>query len=109
MKNKHGIKRLSSTNTKPVEDELTAEFTATIHRNFRDTNTISAKVLLQEVHCNGRLIRDHMWVSKQDLLAYIPKTTKYSNNISFTGVLKPYQTRAHQKQTIVNIYNIQLA
>jgi len=109
MKNKHGIRRLFSTNIKLVGDELTAEFTATVYRNFRDTNTISAKVLLQNIYCNGKLIRDHMWVSRQELLTYIPKTTKYSNKIIFNGILKPYKTRADEKQTIININNIRLA
>ena len=109
MKNKHGIRQLSDTYQPKVSDNPIQQFTATVHRNFRDTNTINPKVLLNDVYSDGVLIRDHMWVNQAELETYIPKSTKVTNSISFSGNLMPYQTRADEKQTIVNIHNIQLA
>lgn len=109
MRNKHGIKQLTNGYRAPEVSTQVQQFTATIHRNFRDTVTISPKVLLSNIYSNGKLVRDHMWVNYAELKAFIPNTTNTTYQISFSGKLTPYRTRGDEKQTIVSIHDIQLA
>ena len=80
------------------------EYTATISRNFRDTNTGDPKVLLRDVRdFEGNLFRDHCWVSKALLLEVIPYGNKQSLRISFLAKPKSYKTYGPSKVTLTYI------
>ena len=120
MKTRNGIQRLDSTTKanrtdrpsklmhKPSVKEVTSyskhkEYTATISRNFRDTNTGDPKVLLRNVRdFEGNLFRDHCWVSKSALDNVIPYKNK-SFKISFLAKIKSYQTYGPSKDTLTSI------
>ena len=79
------------------------EYTATISRNFRDTNTGDPKVLLRDVRdYQDNLFRDHCWVSRDLLLEVIPYGNK-SLRISFLAKVKPYKTYGLSKDTLTDI------
>lgn len=123
MKTKNGFERLESAEPRqqgttdrpskllhnPTTAELMAnckhkEYTATIGRNFRDTNTGDEKVLLRDVRdFEGNLFRDHCWVSKAFLLKVIPYGNKQSLRISFLARSKSYQTYGPAKTTLTAI------
>ena len=123
MKTRNGIQRLdtatprqhasvnrpSKTYHNPTTEELTkhckhTEYTATISRNFRDTNTGDPKVLLRNVRdYQGNLFRDHCWVSKSLLDIVIPNTNRADCKVSFLAKEKTYKTYGPAKTTLTSI------
>ena len=123
MKTKNGFQRLETAESRqqgtvdrpsklyhtPTIAELTKpckhiEYTATISRNFRDTNTGDPKVLLRDVRdFEGNLFRDHCWVSKALLLEVIPYGNKQSLRVSFLARVKTYKTYGPAKATLTSI------
>ena len=123
MKTRNGINRLDATTTRqqlsinrpskvyhnPTTAELAKpckhiEYTATISRNFRDTNTGDPKVLLRNVRdFQGNLFRDHCWVSKALLDSVIPNTNRADCKVSFLAKAKVYKTYGPAKITLTSI------
>jgi hypothetical protein len=123
MKTRNGINRLDVSTPReqttvnrpstlmhnPTEDEVTkackhAEYTATISRNFRDTNTGDPKVLLRDVRdFQGNLFRDHCWVSKSLLDSVIPRNNRANPRVSFLAKAKQYKTYGPEKVTLTAI------
>lgn len=123
MKTRNGINRLDTVTPRqeatvnrpsklyhnPTTAEVTkackhVEYTATISRNFRDTNTGDPKVLLRDVRdFQGNLFRDHCWVSKSLLDPVIPTSNKANPRISFLAKAKSYKTYGPTKTTLTSI------
>ena len=82
---------------------------ATIHRNFRDVNTTTPKILLTNLMENGKELRDHCWVTITERLEkFIPEFNGETIRITFTGKIRTYQTIGEPKITVVAPKNIRI-
>jgi hypothetical protein len=85
-------------------------YTATIHtKNYRDTNTITPKVLLTDICNETSEFRDHCWVAiNKHLDTLIKKTRKPKLTIKFSAKVKVYQTYGPAKETLASIKKIEV-
>lgn len=73
-------------------------YTAKVHHNSRQTHRHDQpKVLLTDVHKNKELFRDHLWVEASPLVNFIPKSNKYTIEVSFIAKEKIYHTIKNHK------------
>ena len=75
---------------------------ATIHRNFRDSESMYPKVLLTDI---TGFDRDHCWVDADMVMSAIPRTNSTKLRIKFTGTTKTYYSG---KQTIATVENLRI-
>lgn len=78
------------------------QITATIHRNFRDSESMYPKVLLTDI---SGFDRDHCWVDADMVKSAIPRTNSTKLRIKFTATIKNYYSN---KQTIATVENLRI-
>lgn len=82
------------------------QITATIHRNFRDSESMYPKVLLTDV---VGVTRDHVWVDVEQLATAIPRSNRTKLRITFSCDTKEYfSLREQGKVTLTNISNVRI-
>jgi len=74
-------------------------YTAQVNHNTRSTyRGKEPTVLLTNVYKDNKLMRDHIWVDKKNLLKFIPKNNTYKIKIKFNAKEKEYFTIKDFKQ-----------